>query len=146
MITDITLKFGKAPGLQPEPIKLTPITVFVGPNNSGKSKILAEIRRFCSSQQRFNNDVILGNIKIQPLPPQEIEETIRRFTFNPGPQQPIGARQIAYGRPDRQWSVVNMDELANNLRSPETDAFRYYYLALETLMLDGPGRVQLINM
>jgi len=41
---------------------------------------------------------------------------------------------------------LNRDELAGTLSNSETDAFRYYYLALETLMLDGPSLVGLINM
>src|SRR5438874_1272654 len=85
-------------------------------------------------------------MKIKPLAPNEIEETIRRFTFQASPNQPIGPREIAYGRPDLQWSVLNRDELAGTLSNSETDAFGYYYLALETLMLDGPSRVGLINM
>jgi predicted ATPase len=32
------LKFGRAPNSPAQPIDLVPITVFVGPNNSGKSK------------------------------------------------------------------------------------------------------------
>src|SRR5258708_37779480 len=126
MITEITLKFGKAPRLEPEPVKLTPITVFVGPNNAGKSKVLSEIRRFCSSQERFTDDVILGGIRVEPLPPEETEETIRRFTFQPGSHQPMGPQEIAYGRPDRQWSRLNMDDLVTHLSDPEPEGFRSY--------------------
>lgn len=46
MIKTITLKFGRAPGIVPEAVHTTPITVFVGPNNSGKSMVLQELYRF----------------------------------------------------------------------------------------------------
>ena len=39
MISNFRLKFGRAPALPPETITTTPVTVFVGPNNSGKSKV-----------------------------------------------------------------------------------------------------------
>jgi predicted ATPase len=51
MIKKLTLRFGRAPGLAPEDFECTPVTVFVGPNNSGKSKVLQELQRFCTSGQ-----------------------------------------------------------------------------------------------
>ncbi|MGE6140676.1 hypothetical protein [Aeromonas rivipollensis] len=63
MIKNIKLKFGRAEGLNPESITAMPITVFVGPNNSGKSKILTEIQQFCSSGNRNSNNVIIDTIE-----------------------------------------------------------------------------------
>ena len=36
VISSFNLKFGRAPGLPGETIATTPVTVFVGPNNSGR--------------------------------------------------------------------------------------------------------------
>jgi len=47
MIKRIKLKFGSSQTKPPLDTDLTPITVFVGPNNSGKSKVLIEIEKFC---------------------------------------------------------------------------------------------------
>jgi ABC-type enterochelin transport system ATPase subunit len=57
MIKDIKLKFGRAVGLEAVTIEATPITVFVGPNNSGKSIILSEIQQFCGNGNRNTNTV-----------------------------------------------------------------------------------------
>jgi predicted ATPase len=46
MIKKIKLKFGRTSDSTPEEIITTPITVFVGPNNSGKSKTLSEIHNW----------------------------------------------------------------------------------------------------
>jgi predicted ATPase len=62
MISSLTLKFGRTPGTSGEPIEVTPVTVFVGPNNSGKSRILAEIERYCRTGNKDANAVILGEV------------------------------------------------------------------------------------
>jgi recombinational DNA repair ATPase RecF len=49
MIASFQLKFGRAPGLDGEPISASPVVVFVGSNNSGKSKVLTEIEAFCGT-------------------------------------------------------------------------------------------------
>ena len=46
MLSRLFLKFGRVPGAAAETLQLTPITVFVGPNNSGKSLVLNEIHQF----------------------------------------------------------------------------------------------------
>lgn len=46
MISSFLLKSGRSPGSVAELITATPVTVFVGPNNSGKSKALKEIENF----------------------------------------------------------------------------------------------------
>ena len=67
MITTIKLKFGKAPGAASETINATPITIFVGPNNSGKSKVLSEIHEFCVRGSSSATDVILEEIEFKNL-------------------------------------------------------------------------------
>lgn len=62
MIKTLRLKFGRAPGLSAETITTTPVTVFVGPNNSGKSKVLAEIHQYCTQGQRNTANVIVEQI------------------------------------------------------------------------------------
>lgn len=49
-ITELKLKSGSSAGAQPLSLPLEPsITVFVGPNNSGKSAVLREIAGYCSA-------------------------------------------------------------------------------------------------
>jgi predicted ATPase len=145
MITEIKFKFGKGPGSKPEIVKLTPVTVFVGPNNSGKSKVLSEIRRYCSSEERSPaTDVILDRLEFAAVPPEEVEETIRRFTLPTPPNQPLQVGQIQYGRPGQPHRVSRTD-LANSLRNATDPYFSWYYLDPNTLMLDGPNRINLIS-
>jgi len=95
MITEIKFKFGKGPGANPEKTKLTPVTVFVGPNNSGKSRILAEIRRFVSAEEQSPLDyVLLDRLEFGSRPPQAIEETARRFSLPIPPGQPMQPGEV----------------------------------------------------
>ena len=63
MIKNITLKFGSSPGSNPINIPTAPVTIFVGPNNSGKSLILNEMHNFCSKGLRGNPFKILDKIE-----------------------------------------------------------------------------------
>ena len=43
MIKYLKIKFGAHPESDKLTLETTPVTIFVGPNNSGKSKLLTEI-------------------------------------------------------------------------------------------------------
>lgn len=83
MITNLRLKFGKGPGSAAEMISTTPVTVFVGPNNSGKSKVLSEIHRFCTSGQKSTTDVIIDGIEFNVFTEVVADEKIKRVTLKP---------------------------------------------------------------
>jgi predicted ATPase len=83
MIKTIKLKFGRGFGSASEEIATTPVTVFVGPNNSGKSKALAEINYYCSTGQRNTTDVILDSIEFDTFPTEIAEEKIKKVTLQP---------------------------------------------------------------
>jgi predicted ATPase len=146
MITEIGFKFGKGPGSKPEATALTPITVFVGPNYSGKSKVLDEIRLYCGGEERSPiKDVILDYLKFRRLSPEDAEEAIRRFTFQPPTNQTMQPGEIAYGRLGKQWYRLDRNELLAGLQNADDDRFLLYHLELNTLMLNGPNRIGLIN-
>ena len=83
MIKNIILKFGRTSASQAETISTTPITVFVGPNNSGKSKVLSEIHRFCTHGNQNQNDVIIDKIEFDTYDSETAEEIIKRLLSNP---------------------------------------------------------------
>ena len=59
MIKNIKLKSGRALGIANTNVDALPITVFVGPNNSGKSQILREINQFCMDGNDNSNNKII---------------------------------------------------------------------------------------
>src|SRR5208283_739681 len=98
MIKSLNLKFGNAPNFPPVSVLTTPITVFVGPNNSGKSKVLAEINRFCTTGNTDPSDVIVDKIDFEPFHPEVVEEKIRQVTLKPNPGEFIQPDCVLVGK------------------------------------------------
>src|ERR1039457_4679291 len=146
MISDFRLKFGRAPGLPAEKIVTTPITVFVGPNNSGKSKVLSEIGRHCTVGDRLSTDVILDDITLVGLPLGAATQAIEQLTVLPNPGEAVGVGHvIVAGMGGRQQ--VPLDSLKEFVQNPATNipAFCQWFLRYKTLFLDGRRRIDLVN-
>lgn len=98
MIKNIKLKFGRAEGLNPESIAAMPITVFVGPNNSEKSKILTEIQQFCTSGNRNSNNVIIDSIELSSISDDVLDKKIEGVTLKPNPGEAQHPGHIFVGK------------------------------------------------
>jgi ABC-type cobalamin/Fe3+-siderophores transport system ATPase subunit len=83
MISSFRLKFGRAPGVATESIPATSVTIFVGPNNSGKSKVLSEISGFCHSGGKSHADVILDEVAFLGLTREAAVGAINHVTVQP---------------------------------------------------------------
>ena len=83
MINTIKLKFGAHETQPPLSIAVKPITVFVGPNNSGKSRVLIEIENYCRRTMGQPNDVILSQLEFEPFSKSEIEFEISKIEQTP---------------------------------------------------------------
>lgn len=146
MIKTLSLKFGRAPGLTPETIPTTPVTVFVGPNNSGKSKIISEIHQFCTSGQRNVSNIIVEKIVFNAFSQESAEERIQHVTLRPRINEALRPHHIIVGKQGHRHQVVRKD-LINSFLDTNTQAqyFCPYYLAYNTLILDGRSRIDLIK-
>jgi predicted ATP-dependent endonuclease of OLD family len=127
-----------------ETIETTPITVFVGPNNSGKSKVLSEILFFCNEGQINTTDVILDKIELKPLSPTEIDERIGKITLTPYAGDALTPGNIIVGKHGERRQI-NTANLRTALERPnsETNLVSQWYLRFNTLMLDGNSRISL---
>jgi hypothetical protein len=146
MISSFLLKFGRTTGTLGQPINAAPVTVFVGPNNSGKSRVLAEIERYCRTGTKDAGSVILEDVTFSELDDETTGKAIEqiRQTPNPGESQHVdhifvgsryGRRQVAHAQL-RQFIQKPSDNLA---------AFCQWFLTHNTLILDGQSRINLIN-
>ncbi|QYJ90824.1 ATP-dependent nuclease [Shewanella halotolerans] len=146
MIKDVKLKFGRAEGLAPESIKAMPITVFVGPNNSGKSKILTEIQQFCASGNRNANNLLIESIELSPVPEEILDKKIEGVTLKPNPGEALHPDHIFVGKgPTRHQ--VNQTAFKQALKTPNAQPIHtcQWYLAYNTLILNGNNRINLVN-
>lgn len=146
MISSFQLKFGRSPGAPAEAIAATPVTVFVGPNNSGKSRVLREVERYCRTGQKDANDLLLADVNFSGLPPERTSQSIERLRQPPNPGEAQQVDHIflgsKYGR--QQVPVASLTQF---IQAPATNtaAFCQWYLTHLTLMLDGSSRIGLIG-
>lgn len=146
MISNFKLKFGRVPGVAPETIVATPVTVFVGPNNSGKSKVLSEIEQYCRSGSKDASAVILDDLAFSGLSAEKALQAVEHIKQAPNQGEVLSVDHIIvgskYGR--RQ---VNFNSLSQLIQNPNSNlsAFCQWFLLHSTLMLDGRSRIGLVN-
>jgi ABC-type cobalamin/Fe3+-siderophores transport system ATPase subunit len=146
MITKLKLKFGKAPGL--EPISLSPnaITVFVGPNNSGKSLALREILQYCQNGSQNTRNMILDSIQFQGFSRDSVNQKVGDILLKPNFGEAIQPGHILVGKKGTRHQLPE-EELKRILENPNTNhnQFCSWYLSYNTLFLDGQSRIGLIS-
>lgn len=146
MISNFRLKFGRVPGAEPEVIPTTPVTVFVGPNNSGKSRALSEIEKYCRTGQRDANSLVIDEIIFSGLPKEKALEAIQHLIQKPNQGESTHIGHVIIGsRHGRQH--VPLADITNIVEIPNSNlqAFCQWFLTHSTLILDGRSRINLIN-
>ncbi len=146
MIEALKLKFGRASGLEPVTISATAVTVFVGPNNSGKSKALREIHQYCSSGKKNTNDVIIDQVTFKGFSQEAAEERLNKVTLKPHANESLQPDQVIVGKRATRYQI-DKNYLLSALQKPNEKPlyFCQWYLAYNTLILDGKNRIDLIN-
>jgi ABC-type cobalamin/Fe3+-siderophores transport system ATPase subunit len=145
MIKNLVLKFGRAPGIAADAIQVTPITVFVGPNNSGKSRVLQELHRFFSTGQRNMTDLVLDRVEFDQLTQDQAEAEISRLTLTPNANEIIQPGDVLIGKKAHRIRLnrgVLLAALQNGNVNPVQ--FCQWYLVYNTLILNGLNRINLV--
>ncbi|MEQ8242952.1 ATP-binding protein [Fulvivirga sp.] len=140
------MKFGSNPTMPRVNIDITPVTIFVGPNNSGKSLVLREINEFCQNGQKHENFKIIDDIKFKTLTSDQISSEIEVHTLEPNHNERIFEGQILFGD-ERNRNRINEKLPHEFLSDPNGNIvpFCKFYLRYKTLKLDGLNRIFLIN-
>lgn len=146
MISALRLKFGRAPGAPAQEIAVTPVTVFVGPNNSGKSKVLSEILQYCNNGQRDATAVILDDLKFLGMTAAAAESAISSMLQPPNVGEALNVDHVFIGGRGTRRQVP-LESLRQFLLDPGQSLphFCQWFLQLSTLMLDGRNRINLVN-
>jgi ABC-type cobalamin/Fe3+-siderophores transport system ATPase subunit len=147
MINEFQLKFGTGPDVPSIPIPVTPITIFVGPNNSGKSKVLSEILRFSQAGNAHHSDVILEKLSFGGFSPDEAGAELARLEspHAPNDNRYPGNIIIQSSRGGRHY--VDVQQLSAVFRNPSSnpEAFANSFLKHFVIKLDGPSRVGIVS-
>ena len=148
MIEAIHLKFGATAGSSKTTITTTPVTVFVGPNNSGKSKTLSEIQSFCQDGRVDQNFVIIENIDIGKFDSVTAGKEIERIKLKPNLNESIPLSNVIVGKFGSRTQVekTNLLQALTCRNQPYfLEWFCQWYLKYQTIILNGQSRMQLIN-
>lgn len=147
MIQTVSLKFGRTPDADPIQLDPTAITVFVGPNNSGKSKALREIQSYCSKGQSDTGDVIIDSIEFTGYDEQEAESAIETVTVQPREGESVPGGHIMVGSRNGRQAVpsATLEQAVVNPNGYKAQ-FCQWFLKHSTLMLDGKSRMTLVNV
>ena len=143
MIESITLKSGRNFGGEPTQFKAAPITIVVGPNNSGKSCLLREIGTFCQKGMKSNAHV-LDNLSFHGLTTAEVNRALIEMEQPVRPEEDMALGHIRIGKPGTVKNVPHQHiEQCWTKPNDNPSFFCQYYLFFFTLILDGAGRTNL---
>ena len=94
MINKLIFKFGSSPDIAPLTLDLEPITVFVGPNNSGKSRVLIEIEENCRRGYPQDTDKIINNLEYMSWSEAEINRELSLIRVDPDEKETVHPNHI----------------------------------------------------
>jgi AAA domain, putative AbiEii toxin, Type IV TA system/Overcoming lysogenization defect protein-like, TOPRIM domain len=143
MISEMLLKFGSAPAAPASPISVSGVTVFVGPNNSGKSKILTEIESFCVNAGVNVTNKLLHSLTFTGLATADALAAIDSLKGDLRGEALQADEIIIEGRRGRMR--ITSTGLMEAIQHPSKyiQVFAGWFLAHFTVRLDGPNRVGL---
>lgn len=145
------MKAGSSPGKPGLAFQLAPVTVFVGPNNSGKSRALVEIEEWITRPQPPEGKVV-QSIAFHAWELAAFEAELQKIAIEPLLGEALNADHVLVGklRPQDNSAArfqINRSELIADAISPNGRPRHYYanYLSLFTLRLDGRSRLSLTD-
>ncbi len=149
LIKRLTLKFGANATSEPLALDPTGITLFVGPNNAGKSLVLREIERYCSTEDKAGNSIIdqiefnfpsaaqiVADLQTKKAEPKDNENV---------PDGHILVQRINTYRGLRDREIVPFKNIESWVEGKNTHALTRYYVSLLTVRLDGATRTTLLR-
>ncbi len=150
MIDTLHLKSGRVPGAPGTTIRLEPITIFVGPNNSGKSKVLSEIEQYCRSGSYTSTPrLILESLEFTGASADKATAAVDRMTLVPNPGDTVYEDHIYIPYRDSSSGRIDVERrlLIRKIQNPAEDLSGFCQLIVDpkTLMLDGRTRIDLID-
>jgi catechol 2,3-dioxygenase-like lactoylglutathione lyase family enzyme len=151
MLTKISFNAGSSPGKAGLEFSLSPVTIFVGPNNSGKSRALIEIEGWVTRAQGPDGQII-KKLEFEPWDRAEFESEVAKIEVQPTLSETVNPDHVLLAklRPQDNSAArvqVNREALFNDAANPNGKHRHHYanYLALYTLRLDGRNRLSLTD-
>lgn len=149
LIEKISLKFGASEDSAKLELAPTGITLFVGPNNSGKSLILREIEKCCATHNKSGN-LILDNIGYSIPDKENILKDLKSKETEPNKNENVPDGSIVVHRINtyqglKQREIVPLNQISAWVEANNIGALARYYISLLTARLDGATRTTLLQ-
>ena len=150
MLKRITMVAGSTPGQPPLEVDLSSVTVFVGPNNSGKSRTLQEIENWIRSPKPPNG-LVVNSIEFDAWTGADIEKAVNELEVEPNLTEVLQPDHVLIGKlhPQNNSPVriqIHRPSLVQEAQHPNGQRQRYAtFLSMFTLKLDGTNRLALAN-
>src|SRR6266404_5082512 len=91
------MKAGSTLGQSPLTLDLSSVTVFVGPNNSGKSRALQEIENWARSTNPAPG-LVVDIVEFEPWTEEEIEKAVHAVEIERGINEVVAPEHILIGK------------------------------------------------
>jgi len=142
MFSTIHLKASPTAGTKHTEFTPSPLTVFIGPNNSGKSLLLRELNNFCTGNRAATK--LLENVQFLPI--ENIDREIQTIQTVPRIGEVRREGHISIGKRGTR-NHVTREFITKVLTDPNGnyDNFCVLYTAYQTLYLDGVSRLSLVQ-
>ncbi|AQX11347.1 hypothetical protein BAX94_09520 [Elizabethkingia meningoseptica] len=155
MIKSLKFKFGPIDCNNKLELIPTPITIFVGPNNSGKSRALIEIENFCRTGKFNDNSLILEKINYSSNNLEDITKIIDDIIVKPDLNDSVKPGEIILSKLKAQTNQVVklivdkkrfIEESTAEDPTKSNFAMPFYprFVDIFTLRLDGSNRLNLL--
>ncbi len=141
---------GSTPHQASRDVDLSSVTVFVGPNNSGKSRALQEIENWIRSSQP-SKGLVVKAIEFDAWTKEAIEKELNALVVDPTLQESVQPDHVLISKlnPQNNSTVrtqIHKPILLQEAQNPNSNRTRYaMFLSLFTLKLDGTNRLALAN-
>lgn len=150
MLRHITMVAGTSLGGTPLEVDLSSVTVFVGPNNSGKSRALQEIENWVRSPQP-SRGLVVKSVEFEAWTEDDLQTELRAIEVEPTLQESLQPDHILVSKLSAQNNStqrfqIHKPSLLQEAKNPNVARHRYaQFLSLFTLKLDGANRLALTN-
>jgi hypothetical protein len=143
MIKELKFISGRSPDSAGEYIAAAPVNIFVGPNNSGKSIALTEIKAFCVNG-RIDDAIVIKNIKFETFGEAKAMSAFARLNRMPASGKALPEGHVLLGDTANSFAISDFTNLLNASSDPAS-IISQWYLRHDTLGINGLDRIKLVD-
>jgi hypothetical protein len=146
MLKHIAFKAGRNVSASPLSLSPSAVTIFVGPNNSGKSKALQEIESFSASGSTDPNFKVISNIEFCPIDEGSIPTLMKELQVPLLQNETVAVEHVVVSKGQFRSHVQEKNYIAALMNpSGNSSYFAKHYAKLHTVKLDGVSRLSLLQ-